>query len=151
MAEYIQLSPKSETATDRVVDPVLADVREEWVWVKPGVEEILKVDPKLTFRPEDVYAACVMNQAQLWVASEGFVVTSGETDPFTNRRTLVLWLAWAFNRGTDMVSKYQNFFGDLARQTGYVQLETRSAVRELQGHLTTRGWDVNTVVYTRRV
>jgi len=36
--------------------PVVGDVRQEWDWVKIGVQEILDAQPQLTFRPEDVYA-----------------------------------------------------------------------------------------------
>ena len=41
--------------------PVVGDVRQEWDWVKVGVQEILNAQPQLTFRPEDVYADCILS------------------------------------------------------------------------------------------
>ncbi len=80
-------------------DPYLADIRKEWDWVSKGVREILEGTPQLTFRQEDVYAACVNGQAMLWITTEGFVVTTVEVDQFTEDRTLLVWLAWARDRG----------------------------------------------------
>jgi len=31
--------------------PLLANVRQEWEWVKRGIEEIIAEQPRLTFRP----------------------------------------------------------------------------------------------------
>ena len=75
-----------------------AQIREEWDWVKAGIEEILFEQAQLTFRPEDVYAACLNEEAHLWVAPEGFVISTSELDPFTGARTFLLWLAWAKKR-----------------------------------------------------
>jgi hypothetical protein len=71
---------------EKRADPVLSDIRAEWDWVKPGIEGILNEDRFLSFRPEDVYAACINKQAHLWTTSDGFVVTTGETDPFSGER-----------------------------------------------------------------
>ena len=76
-------------------NPARANIREEWAWVKQGIEEILAEQPQLTFIPEDVYAACLNQEAHLWVAPEGFVITTGERDEFTGARTFLVWLAWA--------------------------------------------------------
>jgi hypothetical protein len=150
MAESIPHSQNGGTGTE-VVEPVVGDIRKEWHWVKPGIEEILSLAPHLTYRPEDVYAACLNRQAVLWVSDDGFVVSTTETDPFTDRRSMFLWLAWATERGHDLVSKYQPFFERVAREAGYNQLETRSPFLKLITHLTARGWDVDTVVYTRKL
>ena len=72
--------------------PLLANVRQEWDWVKQGIDEILAEQPQLTFRPEDVYAAVLNGEALLWVAPEGFVVTTVEVDEFTGAKTFLLWL-----------------------------------------------------------
>lgn len=131
--------------------PVLADIQNEWEWVGPGVEEIIANDPNLTFTAYDVYDACEAKQAVLWVTDEGFVISTGETDPYTGERTMLLWLAWAKERGHNLVAKYQDFFVTAAKGAGFVKLETRSSVRALQDYLPSLGWDVDTVVYTRRL
>ncbi len=108
------------TATS--INPRVVDIRQEWDWVKVGIEEVLREHPQLTFRPEDVYTACVTEAALLWVAPEGFVVTTGETDNFTGDRTLLIWIAWAEERGIydkgDAKTQYVKLaeeFGELAK------------------------------------
>ena len=39
--------------------PVFSNIRKCWDKVKPGIVEILKNNPTLTFIPEDVYSECV--------------------------------------------------------------------------------------------
>lgn len=150
MVESILRSQSDETVTEVVVEPRVADVRREWNWIKRGVEEIVST-ANVTYRVEDVYAACVTNQAVLWVTNEGFVISTTETDPYTDEKTMLLWLAWAVERGNDLVSKYQAFFERVAKEAGYSQLETRSPFLGLMPHLTERGWEIDTVVYTRKL
>ena len=64
-----------------------ASIREHWDWVRVGIEEILAEQPQLTFRPEDVYAMCLKNDAHLWVAPQGFVISTTEVDEFTGNQT----------------------------------------------------------------
>jgi hypothetical protein len=143
-------SPSSATAT-AAEQPVVSDIRREWDWVRPGLDEICAASRSLTYRAEDVYAACVNKQAVLWTTSEGFVISSTEIDQFTGEKTMFLWLAWAKVRGTSLVSKYQAFFEQVAREAGYSTLETRSPFLGLMSHMEAHGWTVDTVVYTKRL
>lgn len=60
MAESTPESLSDVTGTDgSPARPVMGDIREEWPWVRRGVEEILKQDPHLTFVPEDVYLSLI--------------------------------------------------------------------------------------------
>ena len=127
----------------------LAHVRDEWHWVKEGVEEILAEQSQLTFRPEDVYAACLNEEAHLWVAPEGFVITTGERDQFTGQRTFLLWLAWTKKRGQNCAVKYYPFFEHVARENGFQKIETRTPVSALEEYFVADGWTKDTVVYTR--
>ena len=152
MAESTPESLSDVTGTDgSPARPVMGDIREEWPWVQRGVEEILKQDPHLTFTPEDVYKACVSRKAILWITDEGFVVMMGETDPFTQERTCLIWLAWAKKRGTSLVQKHQDFFIAAASAAGFAKMEVRSSVPAMQQYLPNIGWDIETVVYTRRL
>ena len=133
-------------------DPYLADIRKEWDWVSEGVREILeRTSPPLTFRQEDVYAACVNGQALLWITSEGFVVTTVEVDRFTEDRTLLIWLAWARDRGEKKAAYYLPFFEKQARKAGLQKMEVRSAVRQMIDYLESDGWLLDHIVYTRDV
>lgn len=132
-------------------EPVLGNIREEWVWVKRGIEEILAEQPQLTFRPEDVYAACLNKEALLWVAPEGFVITLETHDEFTNRKTFFVWLAWAKKRGESCVIKYYPFFAQIAKQHGFFNVEVRTPFSGIEDYLLAEGWKKDTVIYTREL
>ena len=131
-------------------EPQLADIRDHWHWVRDGIQEILTDQEQLTFIPEDVYAACVNNQAQLWIAPEGFVITTGLKDEYARTSTLLIWIAWAEERGKDCVLKYMAFFSEQASKAGYIELEVRTPKPFAQRWLDA-GWELNHSVYTRRV
>lgn len=132
-------------------DPVVSCMSSTFQWVLPAVSEILRENPQLTFTAGDVYAACESGAATLWTTKDGLVVTTGETDTFTGDRTLLVWLAWAWERGTSLVVKHQDFFIKHAKEGGYKNLEVRSAVPELKDYILSQGWRVDTIVYTRAV
>lgn len=134
---------------EKRADPVFADIRREWHWVKPGIEGILAEDKFLSFRPEDVYAACINEQAHLWTTDEGFVVTTGETDPFSGERSLLVWLAAAVYRGQGLVSVHEEFFMRIAKEAGYSKLTVRSSIPKMSNYLTEMGWDIETIVYSK--
>lgn len=149
MVDYTRAQPTSVTGTVSAADPVVSDVREEWNWVKYGIEEILKEDRNLTFRPEDVYALCVAEQAVLWTTDDGFVVSTGELDPFTGERTFLVWLAWARQRGNNLAVQHRDFFEEAARGAGFTKIEVRSAIPEVRDYLIGTGWEVDTIVFMR--
>lgn len=128
-----------------------AQIREEWDWVKAGIEEILFEQAQLTFRPEDVYAACLNEEAHLWVAPEGFVISTSELDPFTGARTFLLWLAWAKKRGQSCAIKYLPFFEQVAKESGFKNIETRTPISALEDYFLAEGWAKDTVIYTREL
>jgi len=148
LAEHLR--PGVDTVTEGS-DPVIADISCNFHWVRPAVQEILDANPQLTYATGDIHAACEQGVADLWTTSEGFVVTTGETDLFTGERTMLIWLAWAKERGTNLVDKHQDFFIAQAKGGGFVKLETRSAVPELREYFLEQGWQIDTIVYTRDV
>ena len=131
--------------------PLLANVRQEWDWVKQGIDEILAEQPQLTCRPEDVYAAVLNGEALLWVAPEGFVITTEQSDEFTGAKTFFIWLAWAKERGQSCAIKYLPFFAKLAKENGYKNIETRTPVSTLEDYFLVEGWVKDTVIYTREL
>ena len=128
-----------------------ASIREHWDWVRVGIEEILAEQPQLTFRPEDVYAMCLKNDAHLWVAPQGFVISTTEVDEFTGNQTFLIWLAWAKERGQNCATQYIGFFEKVARESGYKQIETRTPVSKLESYFLAEGWTKHSVIYTREL
>ena len=151
MADHQGLGEQDAGVMGTADSPTYANVRDEWDWVKLGVEEILAEQPQLTFRAEDVYAACLNEEAHLWVAPEGFVITTAERDEFTGARTFLLWLAWTKDRGHSCATKYISFFTAVAKERGFKNIETRTPVTALERYFLADGWRKETVVYTREL
>ena len=151
MEDFIELGTEDVDTVTEGSDPLVADISCNFHWVRPAVQEILDANLQLTYTTGDIHAACEQGVADLWTTSEGFVVTTGETDLFTGERTMLIWLAWAKERGTNLVDKHQDFFIAQAKVGGFVKLETRSAVPELREYFLEQGWQIDTIVYTRDV
>lgn len=135
---------------EKLHEPRLADIRENWSWVKAGLEEIIEEDPFLDVIPEDVFTACKTESAHLWITDDGFVVTTGLTDPYNGKRTLLIWFAWAKKKGMNIAAQCSDFFEQVAEEAGFSFIEVRTRYEELgryiEDHL---GWERETVVYRR--
>jgi hypothetical protein len=151
MADHQAHGAQDEENMATADKPLLANVRQEWEWVKRGIEEIIAEQPRLTFRPEDVYAAVLNGEALLWVAPEGFVITTEQDDEFTDKKSFFVWLAWTKERGQSCVVKYFSFFAQIAKQHGFSHIEVRTPITALEEYLLAEGWEKNTVVYTREL
>jgi len=151
MAELAELGKQDETNTEAVADPIFADIQVHAHWVLPAIDEILKEQPQLTFTAQNVFEACEEGTAVLWVADEGFVVSSGETDPFTGDRAFLVWLAWAREIGQNCVVKHYSFFAKAAKEAGFKTIEVRTPIPKMEQYLLSEGWDKDTVIYTREL
>jgi|VirMetMinimDraft_7_1064189.scaffolds.fasta_scaffold122708_2 hypothetical protein len=151
MAELQAHGEQGADNTAAEANPVFSDIRTEGYWVIPAVQEILDEQPQLSFTTNDICIACKEGSAALWVAKEGFVISTGETDTFTGDRTFLVWVAWARDRRQSCVIKYYEFFADVARESGFKHIEVRTPIRKLEPYLIAEGWDIDTVVYTREL
>jgi len=139
-----------DVGTDTAAKPVIASIREEWDWVKPGVEEILREQPKLTYRAEDVYAACLNEEAFLWVFPEGFSINTAEKDEYSGDHIFFFWLVWVKKRGQRTVlEKYVPVFAEIAKEMGFKRIETRTNVSDLERSMLSDGWERQSATYTR--
>ena len=87
--------PQTEASSVEVTeviehDPYVADVYNEWDWVKVGVDEIIATSPYISYRAEDVYAKIKSKEAVLWVIQDGFIVTTTCIDEFSNHKSVVV-------------------------------------------------------------
>ncbi len=135
---------------EKAIEPRVVDVRKEWDWVKEGVDWIIKKAAHRHFRAEDVYAMCLSGEAQLWITAEGFVITTTERDELANETWCYLWLAWAKERGNGYAAEHQEFFERVAKEAGYDGLKLRTSQLSLKDYLFKRGWELETVEFTRR-
>ena len=127
--------------TSNSVKPALSNIRDEWHWVKGGIEEILSLDPNLTYRPEDIYASVLAGNSHLWTHPDFFVVTTIEHDVFNNQNTLLIWLSWSVARGKGNAAQHFKFFEDAAKQCGCHHIQVRTPHKRVGDYIEQElGW-----------
>lgn len=109
------------------VTPVIGDIRKEWHWVRPGLEDLLSSNPDVKTLPEDVYHSIKCGNAHLWVTPTYFVITTFETCDASGEKVLLLWFAWSSDRGNRESLQGNKFFEDVARSSGCsaIEIQTR--------------------------
>lgn len=132
-------------------EPQLTDIRTCWEMVREGVSFILEEDPQLTFLAEDIYSECVNNRAMLFTSSIGFVVLTVEIDQFTQNKSLLVWIAYTFEKGKHNWMDHAEWFEKTATTCECKFIEARSSVSQLETYFLHTGWDLNTKVFIREV
>lgn len=128
--------------------PQIANIRAEWDWVKEGLEEILHLDPNLTWRPEDIYASVLSGESHLWVHPDFFNISTVEIDEFTGERTFLLWISWARKRGSANAVTYAKFYEDVARQVNCQHISTKSVqMRAVDYAIKQVGWEITEITF----
>jgi len=121
------------------------NIRLIWDQVRPGLEYVGRVTQQ-EWRPEDIYAACVANEAFLFCDEAGFVVVEPQTNRFTDERDLLVWVA--YGKGGDCFRRYESELVAIAHRFGASQLVAHSP-RKGFGRLT--GWKAVCTKYRRPV
>ena len=113
-----------------MTDPIKlepSNIRECWEEIKPYLEALKQKWPELaTWRVEDVYAEVRMDTAVLYRVDEGFAVCTFETDDFTKKRDLFIWIAVSYEPGNDLIKKYLPSFIEVAKRLECVGVSTAS-------------------------
>ena len=136
MEDSIDLVSTTEISMEeRSSDPVLADIRSHWHWVRPALEDIINESPFMDLIPEDIYSACKAEDAHLWVTDDGFVVTTVSLEAHTGVRSLLLWFAFAKQRGGEEAVEHCAFFEQVARDIGAKYVETKTSTLEVANYL----------------
>lgn len=99
-------------------------LRNWWMSVKPGLEEIKKRSPE-NWIQEDVYADCWNQKSFLWVALKdshfaGYFVLQ----PVNGK--LHIWAAWTLENDYQLVEKGLQFIKDMAREANFKYLSFSS-------------------------
>lgn len=131
--------------------PVFTDIRQCWDKIKPGIVEIIKENPYLTYIPEDVYSECVNERAFLYTSSVGFLILTMEIDRFTKDKTLLLWIAYTYEKGGHEWLAHEDWLEALAKESDCKYIEAQSHVPELESYALQRGWVLDTRIYMRKV
>ena len=131
--------------------PVFSNIRKCWDKVKPGIVEILKNNPTLTFIPEDVYSECVNENAYLFTSLKGFLVFTIEIDRYTKDKTLYMWIAYTYEKGGHEWLAHEEWIESVAKQLDCKFIEAQSNVPDFESYAVKNGWNLDTRIYRRKV
>ena len=122
--------------------PKLGDIRREWRWVKEGIQEVLDKYPWLTYYPEDVYAACVNGQANLYITDHAFAICTVEIHPITGERSYLVWVCWADGKGKNLniIKNYFSFICEEAEKYGCHRVSAKTPSKGLERIYERMGW-----------
>lgn len=81
----------------------LVDIRLAWDRIKADVIE-LKTRYNLDWRPEDVYAQCLIGRAFCYVCQDGFIIVKPQENQFTLAKELFVWIC--VSRASDGLTEY---------------------------------------------
>ena len=129
----------------------LGDIREEWWWIRPAIEEILADNPTLSYIPEDVYAEVKAERAMLFIAEGGFAVTTSEVDRYTGDKTLLMWIYWSQPRKAPALFRHMEGIRQVAEATGNSWIEARTKSERWGNALARRGWVLDDLIYRKPV
>lgn len=123
-----------------------ANIRACWPFVREGIEKT-KALRGGSYRPEDVYAACVNREAFLYLCDEGFVILKPIMDEYSLERILLVWLVWG-EGDADLIEKYQGEIVDIARGEAFDKLQF---YRHAKGPVEYRDWVKTYSIYEMEV
>jgi hypothetical protein len=105
-----------------------SDIRQYWDEVRPGLEAIkTNMAKACSWRPEDIYAACVNGDAVLYRTEDGFAVCTLEPDQYTGTSDLLIWIAYSYKpESNGMLKKYWPSFIEVAKHLGCRGIQTQS-------------------------
>ena len=137
-----------EAKPDVITYPKTANIREEWHWVRPGLEEIIQLDPNVSWRPEDIYASVLSGESLLWVHPDFFNISIVETDEFTGQKTFMLWISWAKKRGGANAVTHAKFYEDVARHLDCQRISTKSVqMPAVEYAIDKVGWEITEITF----
>ena len=122
-------------------EPVLSDIDEEWPTIEPHLARLCRLNPTFGLEPKHVYDDCAQDEANLWMAPEGFLVTRFVTDDGTGARTLFMWVSCAFAPGADIGAKYLPFFEEVAKYMKCAYIEAWSSRVGMGRYLARQGFE----------
>jgi hypothetical protein len=127
-----------------------ADIRDEWDLVRPGLEEVY-ASTHPDWRPEDIYACCVMGACQLFLLGDtgGFIITQDKPQPFRSDKTLLVWIA--HDKSGIAADTYIKQVEALAVDRGCVAVEFWSCRRGMNRLMSKHGYRMYSVVYMKEV
>jgi len=114
----------------------LCDIRQVWDAIKPFVEEIQGLG--MDWKPEDVYAQCLMGRAFCYTCKDGFVIVQPQENPYTLDKELFVWLCYSM--ADDGLETYREDIALIAKSIHATSIIFRSPREGFRRVAKQNGW-----------
>jgi hypothetical protein len=132
--------------------PRPGNVRHEWHWVRPVLEELLADNPDCGTIPEDVYHEIKSGNAHLWVSPHYLVITQFEFDVHSGEKVLFIWFAWSREKGANFGLTVMQHMEQFAKSNQCKSITFGTRYQPLIDYLCSdMGFRVSTQILTREV
>jgi GNAT superfamily N-acetyltransferase len=134
------------------LEPRFADVRAEWHWVGPIINELLEDNPDVQAIPEDIYADCKSGKAHLWVSDHYVLITEFEVTEYSGEINLCISYAHAINRGQKLGIEVMDYLEEFARKNKCAGITFGTRHQPLINYLCNElGFRVSTQILKREI
>ena len=133
------------------IDIKIGNIQKEWHWIKSELEELLRDNPQLLYKPEDVYARCLYGESSLLLVDKGFIVVIITEDETQTKKSLFVWIAKTLNKPTGFI-ELKNIWKTLeilGKESGCSTIETSTPIKRVGRYLEKTGWTLKTIDYTK--
>ncbi len=132
--------------------PRIGNIRQEWHWVRPVLEELLADNPDCGTIPEDVYYEVKSGNAHLWVSPHYLVITQFEFDVHSGEKALFIWFAWSREKGANFGLTVMQHMEQFAKNNQCKSITFGTRYQPLINYLCSdMGFRVSTQILTREV
>jgi hypothetical protein len=124
-------------------------VKEYWDHIRYALECVIE-KTNADWIPEDVYAACMMGQARVYLAPDGVIVFKLLTDNITNQNSLFVWAA--YSKDGNALIKYHQDVDAIAKEFGASKISFASPRKAWHKAIhKIPGWYEVETVYEKRI
>ena len=124
-------------------------IKEYWDHIRHALECVIeKTNPD--WIPEDVYMACLLGQARVYLAPDGVIVFKLLTDSVTNETSLFVWAA--YSKEGDALIKYYQDVDTIAEEFGASKISFASSRKGWHKAINKiPGWREAETIYEKRI
>lgn len=123
---------------------VEAPVQQVWELILPGILSVKEELPWQSWRPEDIYAACMSGEAHVLVREDSnpkdsFLIAKMLADSATGQTSLFLWIAWS--KDVESAGQVIGDLDDIAYRSGCSSINFMTGSPKLVEYATGFGFD----------
>jgi hypothetical protein len=122
----------------------LFDIRRVWHLIKADIEFLI-TRYRLDFRPEDVYAQCLIGRAFCYLCDNGFLIVKPQENQFTLEPELFVWICCG--EGDNLIDDYYEDLLLIAQDIHAVRIVFETPRYGWKKYAKAKGWEPAMVTY----